>query len=209
MDQKTIDLMKIKGFTYIGCINGKSLFCNLNSEESIKEFIKYLNELTGKEWGVFDEIETALITNKCFYRKDLYTAEVEGLVYSGDGSEIDLPLHCSSCYNMFQNVRFTADTKITNFDTSNVKTMNSMFTDCIFKAGFVFPKEFKFGIDTHVRFMFSQCKFQSRFRLPQYFNIADLVMTSFMFYMCDMGMESTLPVITTADNVIDFLKTRN
>lgn len=40
-----------KGYTYLGCIDGESIFCNLDLEKSVSACLDYVNEKTGKVWG--------------------------------------------------------------------------------------------------------------------------------------------------------------
>lgn len=123
MDKVTIENMKAKGFTYLGCIEDKEVFCNLESKNSIKECTEYLEELTGEEWQTFKE--TKGNKNLVFYRKDMYTLSKilmnTYLCYKG-GSSVEMPLNCSSCYSMFSECElqegFTLGDK---FDSSNIK----------------------------------------------------------------------------------------
>lgn len=125
--------MKEKGFTYLGCVDGESIFCNLSNEESIKSALEFLGKLTGEEWDFVQE--SYGLCNIVFYKKSMFKVFGASIRFCGK-NKVELPLNCSSCYKMFANISFDLSFDFSNFDTSNVVSMYTMFYGCKFSDDF-------------------------------------------------------------------------
>lgn len=129
MTQNIIESMKVKGFTYLGEVDGEAIFCNLESEESICNTVTFLEKLTGETWCTFKEEFGN--ENTVFYRKNMYTCKNSHLLFVGS-NKVELPLNCSSCYKMFTDCEFNNDLDFSHFDSSRVIEMDRAFSNSRF-----------------------------------------------------------------------------
>ena len=95
-----IESMKARGLTYLGKVEGEKIFCNLDSKESIKNCLEFLEKLTGEEWETFKEESGN--ENLVFYKTSMFEVVASYyLHFKANNNKVELPLNCSSCENMF------------------------------------------------------------------------------------------------------------
>ena len=49
-DRSIHEVLISKGFTFLGVVEGESIYCDLSSHQSIKKTLEFLEQLTGEEW---------------------------------------------------------------------------------------------------------------------------------------------------------------
>ena len=198
MDKSVIDNMKIKGLTYLGCVEGEKIFCNLESESSTKKCLMYLENLTGEEWKSVRE--TKGNKNLVFYKTSMFKIQNDDLHFKG-GSSVELPLNCSSCYYMFYECAlpevFTLGDK---FDTSGVVDMSHMFFRCRMPKGFTLGDKFDTSKVVDMRYMFSNCELPEGFTLGDKFNTSNMRYAYLMFYECVLPEDFTLGDLFSISN---------
>lgn len=213
--KEVIDTMKVKGFTYLGNVEGKDFFCNLRSEESIKQVLNALSEHTGEEWESLDESVFVGEDNSIvFFRKSMYKKVeldiFDYLVYNGDG-HVELPLNCRCINGIFEECKlpdgFTLDDSFDtsevfhfanmfrraklpegfkiNFDTSSATTIGSMFRDTTLPEGFSLGSNFASDKVWDFNMMFENCRFPNGFHLD--LNTKSAKSMQAMFSRCEMN----------------------
>ena len=184
-----IESMKAKGFTYLGIVEGEKIFCNLDSEESIKNCLEFLKKLTGEEWETLKEESGN--ENLVFYRTSMF--EQFAYLHFKGGNKIELPLNCSSCFSMFEDCNLSVDLFIDNeFDTSKVEDMNFMFLNCKLPKGFSLGDKFDVSSVEDMSYMFQNCKLPEDFSLGDKFDTSSVKDMSFMFQNCRLPEDFSL-----------------
>lgn len=185
MDKSIIESMKVKGLTYLGCVEGEGVFCNLESKSSIKKCLVYLENLTGEEWKTFRE--TKGNKNLVFYKASMFKVQKGDLRFKG-GSSVELPLNCSSCYSMFYECELPEGFTLgDNFDTSRVVDMSIMFYSCKMPKGFTLGDKFDTSKVEDMSSMFAKCC------MPKGFTLGDKFDTSNVKHMYNMFSDCILP----------------
>ena len=233
VDKATIDIMKVKGFTYLGCIEGEEVFCNLESEESVNSCLEYLKSITGEEWSTFREKHGN--RNLVFYKTSMFVFNSNYLHFTG-GSSVELPLNCSSCYKMFEDCEFPEGCSLEegktsnvtdmywmfygckfpkvfslgeNFDTSSVTNMDGMFVGCILSEGFSLGNSFNTLNVINMGCMFAGCNFPEDFSLNDNFDVSNVKNTFWMFDDCKLPEGKTREDFNSELEVVEWLKNRN
>ena len=176
-----------KGYTFLGIVDGELIYCNLSSEESIKNMLEFLGKLTGEEWDTY--VESCGLCNRVFYRRSMYSIDtsIRSYLHFNENTKwAELPLNCSSCYRMFSKCRIGGDALVFDerFNTSNVADMTMMFNNCLFSDNTSLGDHFITHNVRRANEMFYNCKFGDNCSLGDNFEITDENCVD-LFYQCD------------------------
>lgn len=180
ISESMIQSMEQKGFTYLGIVSGKIIFCNLKSEESVKKCLEFLESITGEEWDIFKESTGNY--NLVFYKKSMFQAGDNHLHFKCESETVELPLNCSSCYLMFSDAELSQGFNLgDNFNTSSVKDMRGMFRRVVLPEGFMLGDNFDTSKVTDMEKMFYGAELSEGFTLGDKFNTSNVKNMYFMF----------------------------
>ena len=155
------------GFSHL-TYRGESYFVNLNSESSRSKFKNYLGKLTGKDWGIA-ELERCV-----FYRKDMYFLDRSNLRLNDTfQGKVDVPINTNSCAFMFFSKNLEG-IDFSDFDTSGIEDMNSMFSYCTFPEGFSLGDKFDTSSVKDMGNMFCDASFNESFNLGDKFDTSNI-----------------------------------
>ena len=111
---------------------------------------------------------------------------------------IDLPKGVPSCVEMFSGVHMREGCFFRDFDTTDIKNMQGMFSNASFPEGFSFGEKFVTDNVTNMNKMFESCTFPENFKLPETFRTLGVTNMESMFENCrlpvgfDFGESFTL-----------------
>ena len=194
---KIKESMIAKGYTYLGCINGEPVFCNIESKDSIVKALDFLSSTTNSDWKVFKE--STGNQNIVFYNTNDFRVDNTNLEFIG--SKITLPLNCSSCRCMFANRDLRSLGSIC-LDTSGIVVWDRAFSESRLGGKFVLDN----FCGESMRAMFLRCEFSDSFRLG--FNLR-VKQGSGMFAGSRLPFDKNIEDFSEYQDVVDWLRECN
>lgn len=159
---------------------------NPNSERERKSLLKQINAISPHKWDWFHED-----TGNChwvLYDTEMYQECINKfyqhyLHYIEDcGLDPVMPFNASSCYKMFADYRILNEIDFSNFDTSNIITMESMF-ECSIYLEHLDLSTFNTKKLRNMNYMFCKCTYTISINLSS-FNTEEVDLMAGVFRQC-------------------------
>ena len=194
LDHSIHEVLISKGFTFLGVVEGESIYCDLSSHQSIKKTLEFLEQLTGEEWVTESDYLISSWSNTIkdiiFFRKSMFSKDYNTIKFCGK-DWVEMPLNYHSCRAMFEFYKFPDGFDFSKFDTSKVTTMQYAFNHCVFSENFTLDLDTSNVQD--MQYMLSNTLMKSGFRFGTKFSVSRSINTYGMFSRACFSNDFVLP----------------